>query len=308
MDMQKLAATTLMVGLIALTIGIVAPQAEARTTSGKFVKVVDGDTIHVKIGGKRRVVNLLGLKTPGRNSCSGRRSRAFTATFLRNQKAIRIRTQGSRKIGAASIFRAEIYRRQGRKIVSLNLALIRSGHARIRTSRGRKTSVAFRKAERFAKARRLATWGKGCAKSRAPRIPPGVPAGAPTPAPRAPRGPSSIRNITALLVDRHFSQSVTREEGDSTVNDDTDLSLCPDFSFELNEFLVTDDALTNFENTTGAWSLNVAPDLSRAEITLTDHIDGEIIPIDLSFLTDTGGNTLVLFDREVFTSQPATDC
>lgn len=306
--MRSIAAASIAIGLTVVAIGASAPTADARTVKGTLIKVVDGDTVQVKVGKQRRIVNLIGLKTPGRRSCAGERSRAFTARFLRPTTNILVRTRGSRKIGTRRVFRAEIYRRQGRRAISLNLALIRSGHARIRTSPGRRTSVAFRKGQKLAKQRRRGTWGNGC-RTAAPRGPVGVPAGDPTPTPGArPGAPQAVRDITALLVDRQFTQSVTRREGESTIRDDTELNLCRDFSFELSEFLSTDDDLTNFETTTGQWSLSVAPDLSQAGITLEDDIDGEIIPIELGFATDAGGNRLVLFDGEVFTSQPATGC
>lgn len=114
--------------------------------SGTVVRVVDGDTLTVRGGGRTETVDLIGLKAPARTSCFAGRSSRILRALLPAGTSVRL-TDERRVTG------------RGRYVVKsgtfINAAILRAGAGRVtgtaRFARGsalRTAAVAARRAER----------------------------------------------------------------------------------------------------------------------------------------------------------------
>ena len=134
--------------------------------TGRVVRVVDGDTVKVRLGDRRpTTVRYIGVDTPevyGDDECYGRQASAFVERTLPLGSTVRYRlgTEERDRYGRALAY---VYLDGGR---FLNLLLVRRGFAQVLTV---PPNVEF--AERFARAARRAheagrgLWGRpGCAR------------------------------------------------------------------------------------------------------------------------------------------------
>ena len=145
-----------------------APAAEV-VTSATVVRVIDGDTIRVRIGGDTELVRLLGIDTPEVENphrpagCYGREAGAFTRTALPEGSRVTLTAdagQGSRdRFGRLLAYVDTV---PGRDVMaSVNARLLRGGYARVYVfARNPFTHAdAFREAEREARDAARGLWG-----------------------------------------------------------------------------------------------------------------------------------------------------
>jgi micrococcal nuclease len=102
---------------------------------GRVTKIVDGDTIHVRIGGRREKVRYIGVDTPETHKpgtlvqCYGRAASAFNARLLAGRR-VELRTDAESRDRYGRLL-AYVYRRPDGLFV--NAELVRRGFATILT-------------------------------------------------------------------------------------------------------------------------------------------------------------------------------
>jgi micrococcal nuclease len=102
---------------------------------GRVVKVVDGDTIHVMVGGRAEKVRYIGMDTPETHKpgtpvqCFGRAASAFNARLVAG-KPVQLRTDAETRDRYGRLL-AYVYRRPDGLFV--NAELVRRGYAVILT-------------------------------------------------------------------------------------------------------------------------------------------------------------------------------
>ncbi len=96
--MRRLLVLALLAALAALAPGVVRDELAARggdAQEGRVVRVVDGDTVHVRLASGRERVRLIGVDTPevtgSRRECWGARASAATRRLLAGRR-VRLRT------------------------------------------------------------------------------------------------------------------------------------------------------------------------------------------------------------------------
>jgi endonuclease YncB( thermonuclease family) len=199
-----------MLVLTILATPIFAAEAGARTLRATVVTALDGDSIRVKLGARKRTYNLAGVDAPGRRDCYGAQARARLNRLVRG-KAVRLRVVRGRNV--------EVLR--GRR--NVNRALVASGHARAKSGGGRR-GAALRKDEARARAR-----SRGLHRACAPvEAAPPTGEGSPvTPGAGDLTGAAAVAELTANLQGMAFSRSTS--SGDSTTNHQ--LHLCAGGAF-----------------------------------------------------------------------------
>ncbi len=96
--------------------------AEAKSFSGKVVKVSDGDTIQVMHEGKAEKIRLAGIDCPEKKQPFGQAAKKFTSTLV-VQKIVTVQVETIDRYGRTV---AEVILPEGR---SLNRELVRAGYA-----------------------------------------------------------------------------------------------------------------------------------------------------------------------------------
>ena len=107
-----------------------SPQSEKRSV-GRVVRVVDGDTIHVKIDGREETVRYIGVDTPESVKpgtpvqCFAKRASAFNHRFVDGEQVRLVRDAEARDRYGRLL--AYVYRVRDQRFV--NAALVRRGYA-----------------------------------------------------------------------------------------------------------------------------------------------------------------------------------
>jgi micrococcal nuclease len=102
---------------------------------GRVTRIVDGDTIHVRIGGRREKIRYIGVDTPETHKpgtpvqCYGRAASAFNARLLAGRR-VELRTDAETRDRYGRLL-AYVYRRPDGLFV--NAELVRRGFATILT-------------------------------------------------------------------------------------------------------------------------------------------------------------------------------
>lgn len=145
-----------------------APVAEVRT-SGTVVRVIDGDTVRVRIGDDIELVRLLGIDTPEVANphrpagCYGREASAFTRGALPEGSRVTLTADpGQGRRDRFDRLLAYLDTTPGRDVMdSLNARLVRGGYARVYVVRRNPFThaAAFREAERAARDAGRGLWG-----------------------------------------------------------------------------------------------------------------------------------------------------
>lgn len=100
-----------------------------------MTRIVDGDTIHVSVAGRREKVRYIGVDTPESRrpgtpvQCFAKAAGAFNASLLRGRR-VELRTDAERRDRYGRLL-AYVYREPDRLFV--NAELVRRGYARILT-------------------------------------------------------------------------------------------------------------------------------------------------------------------------------
>ena len=115
--------------------GDTGPERPGQTLSGRVTKIVDGDTIHVALGGREEKVRYIGMDTPETHKpgtpvqCFGRAASAFNARLLEG-RTVDLRTDSETRDRYGRLL-AYVYRRPDGLFV--NAELVRQGYATILT-------------------------------------------------------------------------------------------------------------------------------------------------------------------------------
>jgi micrococcal nuclease len=132
------------------------------TSEGVVVRVVDGDTIHVRVDGRREKVRYIGVDTPESKrpstpvECFARAAAAFNARLVAGRR-VRLRTDVEPRDRYGRLL-AYVYRRDTGLFV--NAELVRQGFATILTIPPNVAHAAqFLRLERAARAARRGLWG-----------------------------------------------------------------------------------------------------------------------------------------------------
>lgn len=146
-----------------------AGETPAAAEAATVVRVIDGDTIRVRIDGATDLVRLLGIDTPEVDNphrpagCYGAEASAFTRAALPEGSRVLLTadpTQGDRDRFGRRL--AYVDTAPGRDaLASVNARLLRGGYARVYVVRRNPFThaAAFREAERAARAARRGLWG-----------------------------------------------------------------------------------------------------------------------------------------------------
>jgi micrococcal nuclease len=97
--------------------------------AGRVVRVVDGDTIHVALGGRRERVRYIGVDTPevtGRDECFGQAATAFNRRLVAGAR-VRLRTDAERRDRYGRLLAYVHLAADGRFV---NAEIVRRGYAR----------------------------------------------------------------------------------------------------------------------------------------------------------------------------------
>ena len=236
--------------LAALLLAVPAA-AQGATLRGKVAKVVDGDSVSVKVGKRARTFDLGGINAPELSgdaaaTCFGNEAKARLARLLKKGRAVKVRTLGGR--------RAEVV--AGR--LNVNRAMVRGGHARALAGGGRR-GAQLRKDEAVAQQN-----GAGLHRACAPASgTPGAPAPggtepAPTPTPTAPgdvTGQAAIDQLTTELRDMHFARFKSGNDSSESFH----LHLCGDSRFRyFTEFLYSNFGHSRSESLGQPWNVTEA--------------------------------------------------
>jgi micrococcal nuclease len=112
-----------------------AEQGPGQRLDGQVTKIVDGDTIHVLIGGRREKIRYIGVDTPETHKpgtpvqCYGRAASAFNARLVAGRR-VELRTDAEARDRYGRLL-AYVYRRPDGLFV--NAELVRRGFATILT-------------------------------------------------------------------------------------------------------------------------------------------------------------------------------
>ena len=136
---RVLAAACAALAIVAASCDEAAEQRSATgpgsSLQGRVVRVVDGDTIHVRVGGRREKVRYIGVDTPESNrpgtpvECFARAASAFNRRLIADQE-VRLRTDAEPRDRYGRLL-AYVYRRRDGLFV--NAELVRRGFATILT-------------------------------------------------------------------------------------------------------------------------------------------------------------------------------
>ena len=137
-----------------------APLEPPPETSGKIMRVIDGDTVEVAASCRRFTVRLMGIDAPEVGTMAGNCSRDWARLHL-SDHPITWRPVG---IGVYGRFLGEIYLRDG---TFINADIVRQGHARADTRFPYQGLDSLLQLEQEARSAGLGIWGE-CAEASAP--------------------------------------------------------------------------------------------------------------------------------------------
>jgi endonuclease YncB( thermonuclease family) len=146
--------------------GSTAPAAAATLTQrAKVLKVIDGDTVDVRLkNGRKKRVRMIGIDTPevhGRTQCGGPRASRALKQMLPFGTRVRLVSDPTqdRVDRYGRILRYVVKARTG---VDMNRRQVRRGNARVYAYGGRafKRVATYRKAQRLARAQDRGVWGR----------------------------------------------------------------------------------------------------------------------------------------------------
>jgi micrococcal nuclease len=138
---------------------------------GTVARVVDGDTIRVRVRGFETVVRLVGIDTPETVhpsrpvECWGPEASAHARRLMATGSRVRLETDPTQDArDRFGRLLAHVYSGSARGPDSVNRRLVREGAAKVYVFRGREFRHldAFRSAERTARAERRGLWGEPC--------------------------------------------------------------------------------------------------------------------------------------------------
>jgi endonuclease YncB( thermonuclease family) len=225
--------------LPALALALVAlalAPAAAGAASGTVVRVIDGDSVRVREGGRVRTVSLLGVGAP--TDCH----KAQAARALKRLLPANARVQLGRDRKGP---------RQGRYIrragTLVNAALLRSGDARAGATEGLSQAAALNAAQTAAQQAGRGLW-KTCA---APQTPP--PPAQPQPQP-APPEPDPLQRARGDLGGRVFIKLTTTTFSSA----ESRLHLCSDGSFVEYVETYSDFGGSTYGTYRGRWEVTAA--------------------------------------------------
>jgi micrococcal nuclease len=122
----------LIVGLLVLAVAAyVATAGDGSDSGGRVVRVVDGDTIHVAVGGREERVRYIGVDTPESVKpgtpvqCFAKRASAYNARLVAGER-VRLVPDAERRDRYGRLL-AYVYR--ARDGLFVNAALVRGGYA-----------------------------------------------------------------------------------------------------------------------------------------------------------------------------------
>lgn len=135
-----------------------APSAAAWfSLRGKVTRVVDGDTIHVRVGAKTEKVRLLGIDAPERGACFSDQATAQLRRFVMNKI---VRLQGDRTQAKRDSFKrllAYVHLANGKDV---EIELLRGGYVTVFVYKNRPFArlVQYEAAEEYAAGARFGGW------------------------------------------------------------------------------------------------------------------------------------------------------
>jgi micrococcal nuclease len=139
-----------------------SPGERSGRLEGRVTKIVDGDTIHVQVGGRREKVRYIGVDTPETHKpgspvqCYGRSASAFNARLVAGRR-VELRTDAETRDRYGRLL-AYVYRRPDGLFV--NAELVRRGFATILTIPPNVAHAAeFLRLQRAARAAGRGLWG-----------------------------------------------------------------------------------------------------------------------------------------------------
>lgn len=148
---------------------VAASASASASTSASVVRVIDGDTLRVRIDGDTELVRLLGIDTPEVENphrpagCYGREASAFTRAALPvGSRVVLTADPGQGRRDRFGRLLAYLDTAPGRDVMaSLNARLVRGGYARVYVFRRNPFAHAgaFREAERAARDAGRGLWG-----------------------------------------------------------------------------------------------------------------------------------------------------
>jgi micrococcal nuclease len=156
----------------ALLIGAMTAPASASTMSGRVLRVVDGDTIHVSVRGFDTTVRLIGIDTPETKKpgtpvqCFGPAASERTERILSAGQAVRLATDPTQDTrDRYGRLLAYVYRSgKSGSTGSVNYALVATGYAKayLYGDVPFKYATAFLRAQSRARSARKGLWGPPC--------------------------------------------------------------------------------------------------------------------------------------------------
>jgi micrococcal nuclease len=126
-----LGLVVLAVAVYTATAGSSDPAAEGSSSDGRVTRIVDGDTIHVAVGGREEKVRYIGVDTPESVKpgtpvqCFAKRASAFNQRLVAGEKVRLVRDSEERDRYGRLL--AYVYR--ARDGLFVNAALVRGGYA-----------------------------------------------------------------------------------------------------------------------------------------------------------------------------------
>jgi endonuclease YncB( thermonuclease family) len=206
------------VAIATLALLAAAGPAEAATV----VRVVDGDTVKVRDGGKTRSVDLAGVDAPEAGACQGAEAKRGLAKLLPAGAAVKLQRDAKAPASARYVFR------RGKLV---NAALIRAGLAHANAA-GLSKASALTSAEQAAQKAGKGVWS--C-----------------TPPP--PAGPSAIDRARADLADKMFTHIETPS---ALRTQENRLHLCKDGYAAYDTFYSSDaTGTTSSSREEGQWEI-----------------------------------------------------
>jgi len=128
-----------------------AAPAGAVTQRGNVARVVDGDTVRVRIAGRVRTFDLLGVNAPDGRQCFAVRARSALRRLLPLGASVRVQNDPRRRSRGRYVFRRATF---------VNAAMLRAGNARRASVSRLSRAVALRAANNAARRARRGLFGR----------------------------------------------------------------------------------------------------------------------------------------------------
>jgi endonuclease YncB( thermonuclease family) len=141
--------------LVGAAAAMAAAPAGSHSYTGRVLRVVDGDTVTVRIGGHPTTVQLAGLSTGG---CFALPAQNALSHLLPRGRAVGLIGEGAKPYDARGRLVAYVYR-TGHK-ASVNRLLLLTGQARLGGTRPRMFAASFARAAKSARAHRQGQWAR----------------------------------------------------------------------------------------------------------------------------------------------------